>query len=247
MERVQRVKQENGVTLIILVISVVVLGILAVTAIYNGSNGLDTANQQAFISELQMIQAKVNTIYEKRKLSAADKSFYDGIGRNISYLDQTKLEEALGTTPREGFKYYTPEDLEKLDLNNITQAVLINYDTREVISYEGIEIAGKKYHKLEEMSAYLGRNVEQKVQDNTAQPSFTLEKTKIEEGRWRITIKNVKYSSDRVGLESIYYKLSSNTNWRITNQFDIEVTQTGEYEVKVVDTAGKEKIVKIII
>ena len=57
----------------------------------------------------------------------------------------------------------------------------------------------------------------------------------------------MKYSSERVGLEGIYYKLRSSPNWRMTNKFDIEVTQTGEYEVKVVDTAGKEKIVKIII
>ncbi len=243
----EKVKQESGVTLVILIVSVVVLGILAITAINSGSTGLDTANQQAFISELQMIQAKVNTIYEKRKLSAADKSYYDGIGRNVSGLDQTKLNQALGTTAKEGFKYYTPEDLEKLELNNVTQTVLINYDTREVISYEGIEIADKKYYKLEEMSAYIGRNVQQKTPDTTAEPSFTLEKTKIEEGRWRIIIKNVKYSSERVGLEGIYYKLRSSPNWRMTNKFDIEVTQTGEYEVKVVDTAGKEKIVKIII
>lgn len=248
MEKVQILKQEKGITLIVLAVSVIVLAILAVTVVYNGTSGLDTANKQAFISELQMIQAKVNTIYEKRKISASDKSYYDAIGRDISYLNQTKLEEALKDTPREGFKYYMPEDLERLELSNITQAVLINYDTRQVISYEGIEIDGKKYHKLEQLSDYLGRNI---VQDNpsdtVATPSFSLESTKLETSKWKIMIKNVKYSSNNVGLASVKYKLSTSSNWTITNQLEIEVTKAGQYEIKVIDTAGKEKTLQITI
>lgn len=248
MKQEQILKQEKGITLIVLAICVIVLGILAVTAIYSGTSGLDTANKQAFISELQMIQAKVNTIYEKRKISDSDKRYYDLIGRDVSYLNQTKLNAALGGTSREGFKYYMPEDLEKLDLSNITQAVLINYDTRQVISYEGLEINGKKYYKLEQLSDYLGRNIIQDNPSNTEQiPSFTLESTKLETSKWKITIKNVKYSSDKVGLASIKYKLSSSSNWIIVNGLEIEVTRAGRYEVKVIDTAGKEKVVEITI
>lgn len=248
MENGQILKQEQGITLIVLAISVIVLGILAVTAIYNGTSGLDTADKQAFISELQMIQAKVNTIYEKRKISESDKRYYDLIGRDISYLNQTKLNEALGSTPREGFKYYMPEDLERLDLSNITQAVLINYDTRQVISYEGLEINGQKYHKLEQLSDYLGRNIVQEDPSNIEQtPSFTLESTNLETSKWKITIKNVRYSSDNVGLASIKYKLSTNSNWIIANGLEIQVTKSGKYQVKVTDTAGKEKIVEITI
>lgn len=157
MEKVQILKQEKAITLIILAVSIVLLGIIAVTAIYSGNNGIDIANKQNFISEMQMIQAKVNTIYEKRKISSSDKAYYDSIGRDITYLNQTKLNEALGDTNPEGFKYYMPEDLENLELINITQAVLINYDTRQVISYDGIEIDNKKYYKLEDLSDYLGR------------------------------------------------------------------------------------------
>lgn len=248
MEKVQILKQEKGITLIVLAVSVIVLAILAVTVAYNGTSGLDTASKQAFISELQMVQAKVNTIYEKRKISESDKRYYDAIGRDISYLNQTKLNEALGGTPREGFKYYMPEDLERLELSNITQAVLINYDTREVISYEGLEIDGKKYYKLAQISDYLGRNITQEDSSATvATPSFTLESTKLETSKWKITIKNVKYSSDSVGLASVKYKLSTSSNWMITNQFEIEVTKAGQYEVKVIDTAGKEKTVQITI
>lgn len=93
-------KSEKGITLISLMITIIVMLIIAGVATYSGMESVNTAKRTAFISEMEMIQAKVNIIYEKRKTSDKEIQYYDGIGQDISKVNNEKLAEVLKETSR---------------------------------------------------------------------------------------------------------------------------------------------------
>ena len=147
-------KQEKGITLVALVITVLVMSILAGTAISSGRSIIDSNKVIAFIQELKIVQSEVNVIVEKQKQGNTS---YDAIGIEVSRLDtetMTKLVKGplQGKTAEEiiDFKYYRVSDLQQMGIENVNQSVLINLKTREVISVNGIEDAGKMCYKLED-------------------------------------------------------------------------------------------------
>ncbi len=208
-------KNQKGITLITLVITIVILIIITGVVTYNGLESVNTSQKTAFISELEMIQAKVNVIYEERKASSEKIEYYNSIGQDISSLEDTRVNEALGQTSKDGFRFFNQEDLKKLDLDNINQEVLINYDTREIVSLNGFEIDGVKYYKLKDIPNYTGHNIEY-INSNTQAPEFEVEVNKLS-NFWRLTIKNVVYNSN-VTSGILSYKLHSSENWIIVGE-----------------------------
>lgn len=153
-------RENKGVTLISLVIAIMVMAILSGTVIFNGSKAIQTSKKQRFVSELEMIQAKVNTISEKMKDSKTEEEYYTTSGTKINNLDQEKLKLIMGrnpnngtnyTTEADGFLYFNESALDKIGISGITQSVLINFSTREVYSYIGLEQNGKMYYKLKDL------------------------------------------------------------------------------------------------
>lgn len=239
-------KNQKGITLITLVITIIIMIILAGVVIYNGMESINTSRKLAFISELEMIQAKVNVIYEERKESNEKTEYYNLIGQDISNVDKVHLNEVLGQTNKDGFKYFNSSDLKKLDLDNINQEVLINYDTREIISLTGIEIEGVKYYKLKDIPNYIGYNVEYTNQ-NTQAPSFKVSQTKINDNEYRFTIKDVVYNSN-VNGGTVSYKKHSETNWRLNGEnTSFTVAEPGLYDIRFTDKADNATIVQAFV
>jgi len=234
-------KNQKGITLITLVITIVILIIITGVVTYNGVETVNTSQKTAFISELEMIQAKVNVIYEERKTSTEKVKYYNLIGQDISSVDQIRVNEALGELNKDGFKFFDPNDLKKLDLNNINQEVLINYDTREVVSLNGYKIDGIKYYKLKDIPNYIGYNVEY-TNKNTQAPEFTITKTKLNDNEYRLTIKDIVYNSN-VNGGTVSYKLHSDTNWVLNGEnTNFIITKPGLYDIKFTDKVGNETI-----
>lgn len=239
-------KNEKGITLISLAITIIVMLIIVGAATYSGMETIDRSKRVEFISEMEIIQSKVNNIYEKRKLSQEDKEYYDNLGQDISNVSEEKLKTALGEKSEEGFLYFNSENLKELGLDNINQEIIINYNTREVISLTGITLDGKKYYKLEDIPGYTTNNVEY-VNKNREAPSFNVETTKISENEYRVRVKDIVYNSNVKG-GTIKYKLHSETNW-ILNGEDTTLTVTipGLYDICFTDKAGNETVTQELV
>ena len=93
-------KSERGITLVSLMVTIIVILIIAGVATYSGMESVDTAKKTAFISEMEMIQAKVNIIYEKRKTNEQDLEYYNNIGQDINKVSVSKLDTVLSGTSR---------------------------------------------------------------------------------------------------------------------------------------------------
>lgn len=235
-------KNEKGITLITLVITIIVMIIITGVVTYSGLESVDTAKKTTFISEMEMIQSKVNVIYEERKTSSEKIEYYNTIGLDITLVSQDKRDIVLGETPEDGFMYFTPNELKKIDLDNINQEVIINYDTREVISLTGVSIDGIMYYKLKDIPNYVGYNVEYK-NTNTQAPTFNVSQTKIGDNEYRFTLKDIVYNSN-VNGGTVSYKLHSDTNWILNGtSTSFTVKQPGIYDIRFTDKAGNSTIV----
>jgi len=233
---------QKGITLITLVITIIVMSILAGVVTYSGIQSINDTKRMAFISELEMIQGKVNVIYEKIKASESDANYYNNLGIDCSILEDEKITTALGGTSKEGFRYFSTSDLRTIGLDNINQEVLVNYNTREVVSITGIEIDEVMYYKLKDIPNYTGYNVEY-TDTNTEAPTFTVEKTKLSDS-YRFTIKDIVYNSNVTG-GTVSYKLHSDTNWVLNGEnTSFEVNEPGLYDIRFTDTAGNSTVVQ---
>ena len=161
-------RNEKGITILILTITIILMVILAGATINYGVNSLNAAKFQNFSYELQQIQGKVDSIYEKIKLG--DES-YIILGNEIK-----KKKKAMNTLNmvkginylnildsqrdqyyyQENFSYYrylTEDNLENIfDITSNPGDVIINFTTREVISVDGFEYEGRTYYTLSELN-----------------------------------------------------------------------------------------------
>lgn len=208
-------KDEKGITLISLAITIIVLAIITGIAVSASTDSIKSAKKTAFITELEMIQEKVNTIYEKRKLNEEDIAYYNSLGQDVSNVGDPKLLEILKGQSSMGYLYFSKEDLKKLDLDNISQDVIINFSTRDVVSTTGIEIDGNTYYKLLDIPNYSGQKIEY-VNKNTEAPTFDVEVNKLV-GSWQIVLKNITYHSN-VARGTLSYKLNENQDWIIAGE-----------------------------
>lgn len=166
-------KNEKGITLIVLIVTILLMVIIAGIAVSYGTSSLESVRFQNFSFELQQIQGKVDTIYEKIKLAnEEEKANYITLGENVT--ESSEAVETLKTVKRinysnsnmsssdrekyyyeDGVTYYrylSEEDLKnELDITSNPGDVIINFQTREVISVNGFEFEGKVYYRLSDI------------------------------------------------------------------------------------------------
>jgi len=161
-------KAEKGITLISLVITVVLLIILAAVSINAGFDSIGTMKLQNFNYELQQVQGKVDTIYEKIKLGQTE---YITLGSNIT--ESTEAMQTLKTVKNIDYSNIAEEDKENyyyeetnttyrylteaevkevLNISSDPGDMIINFITKEVISVEGFDYDDTTYYTLTEFN-----------------------------------------------------------------------------------------------
>lgn len=146
--------RKDGVTLSILIITIVVLTILAGVTINISRDSLIETKKYNFISELELVQEKMLVVNKEISLGS---SVYNNIGIKYDDLDssmQQKVQEILtqnGVTDYSKYTYMSKEDLSKIGLKNIEQDVIISYGKSIVYSYEGLEINDNMYYSIYEL------------------------------------------------------------------------------------------------
>ena len=133
-------RREKGVTLVALVVSILIMGIIAGVGVYQGTKGVTTAKDSKLMSEVGMVQHAILEQYVKYKTT-----------KNESYLIGTKIEKdsvvqiatEMGInlvnipTTYTNANYYklTANDVQKLGFENTKDEFIVNYVSGEVINY----------------------------------------------------------------------------------------------------------------
>lgn len=145
-------KKEKGITLISLIVTLIVLLIITNTAIFGGIYIFNVARKSKFMSEIELVQGRVNVIHEENKNNVEN---YTNFGQNIEGLSQeiqNRIIVAFQGKNQEGFRYFNNEDLEYIGIEDLKKEFLINLDTREIISVSGVELNGTTYYTLRDLS-----------------------------------------------------------------------------------------------
>ena len=187
-------KKENGITLMSLVITIVILLILASIATYSGIEVIKSSKLTKFTTEMKIMQTQVNELYQK--MQDGDTTIKE-LGKIISEIgNQTQVDdvfEEVGITEDERgkYRYFDKNTIEKLNIEGVSGTFLVNIYKRSVISYEGFQYEGKYYYTLDQLPNGL-YNVEYE-EKNTNKPTFDTNVEKVSEGKWRITVSNINY------------------------------------------------------
>lgn len=130
----RKIKSENGITMMVLVVTIIVLAIIASIVIQYSINGGEYSKEKQLLSDLEIVQHAVYEQYEQYR-TTGDESFL--VGSKASNPDDSRVtwenNNAYWTSNERDKQYYllTPETLKKLDINNSKDTYIVNYYTGE--------------------------------------------------------------------------------------------------------------------
>lgn len=250
----QKVISDRGITLVALIITIVVLFIIAGISVNVGTEVLSETRKKGFYTELEIIQKRVDDI------AATNESYVDTNGNikylkesGTSYLNLTSAKQTILTNilQSEGsglglsasnFRYFTVQDLEeKLNLSEMRYNVFVDFNSRTIIAEEGINIDGQEYHILKN-NIYFSNGSNTNKQ-NVASLEYTV--TNYGANAYKITVIPKNYDGQTKMGGTLRYKPSYSQYWKISDRFDIIVSEATTYEIEYEDE-NKNKIKEII-
>ena len=145
-------KNNNGITLIIVIMTVILLTILMGLII---TSSIDTYYSSKFVSfetNIKLIQKKVDMALEER-------IDYETLGQPLNDEQKAKLAEIIANDNNnmistedptaETLRYFSSNDIkEDFELSDIRGEFVINFANREVISLEGAEKDNVMYYTI---------------------------------------------------------------------------------------------------
>ena len=153
-------REQKGITLISLAIMIVVITIIASISFTTGKDTVELAQREVRISELKVIQAEINSIYEKyindkEIFVRGENRIYKGteiknIGENVSTVSEqaNKALASIGITDKSDFKYFSKEYMKNLGVEGIKNDYIVNIETRQVLSLNGFDYNGTEVYSL---------------------------------------------------------------------------------------------------
>ena len=249
--------KDKGITLVSLVVTIVLLLILSIIAYETGKGTIESAKLSAYRAEMTIMHEEVDNLEQQFRQGKLSETQIANLGQDPTGIEG--VQEAFDgarVSDTDGYKYFTPDDLKALGIENIENDYLINIEKRSVISLNGVKYHGEKYYTISDENLPGGKYIIEH-QDQASEISFDLNEN-IQGDKMKIDITNITYQGD-VKKGTIYYGLGDDTNsdsvttWtKAANEttdtsYTIEVLQEGTYWVKIVDTLGNEEAQKIPI
>lgn len=243
MSKAEKVQHNKGITIVALTITIIVMLILATVTVNVSLNSIEHSKMVKFVAYMQAIQKKVDLIAEYED--------YTKYGENLTNGQKQQLEEILEITISNSNIYRafnTSKILDEFELENIEDNIVVNFETREVISLEGIEYEGKMYYTQYELPGGQTLSTYQETERNITISAENIETT-VNGLNASFTISNISENNC-----TLYYGIkkqdSEEFNWKIiTNKTkagnDIttqNITQSGTYKFKLEDNITKEAI-----
>lgn len=236
---------QNGVTVIALIITIIVMLILASVTIYVGTGNIENSRMVNFVSYMQTIQKEVDFIAEYENYSNYGVEL---TSENISLLQDilnSPNESFLTTSDSTYLRYFDSSHIASdLELENIDDEIVVDFSTREVISLNGIKYEDKMYYTQYYLPG--GQALKQQTEEVTRTVSFGDITSNIDGLNATFTITNINLTNGTLS----YGKMdSSNVIKWITitdytkkgeNVTTKNITESGTYYFKLVDNVTGE-------
>ena len=229
---------QSGITLVALITTIILMLILSTIIVYNGIDSYSKSQIMKFITEMQVIQGRVDTL--------AKSGTYAGIGESVSTkpkgtqaLNAAVANNDLANTDEinlEDYRYLSTDDIATfLEIDNATSDIVVNFKTREVISVDGVDYNGTQHYTQYNLPGGQSLIVEEEIADR-----------EIEEVEITSEINGLNASLEISNISiingSLMYKLESSDSWttisnytKVGQTYEINVSVSGEYIFRLVD------------
>lgn len=244
-----KLKNNKGITIVALIITVILMLILVSVATYSGINTYKNTEVTKFVAQMQLIQTKVDELVEENNIeNIGEEITTDETKKNIIDLAYTNGEIQSNTDEyKNKFKYISRENLElQLDIADIEDDVLVNFETREVISISGVEYGGKKYYTQYKLPNGQTLIYNESVERNL---TFNLE-ISVDGLNSTVSISNISINNGTLSFAETDSE-GDNRNWKtITNYTEKEkvytanISKSGNYTFKLQDNTDTESTLK---
>lgn len=135
-------KNNNGVSLMSLVITIIILLIIASMSIYYGvTKNIDTTTSTVSYGEVFEVCEAVSQRALMNKLNA---SLYPLIGTELSDASPVTVDNI--NYGDDWYRIETTEDFSNLSLENVKRSYLVNYITSEVVTESPVTYENNKYY-----------------------------------------------------------------------------------------------------
>lgn len=246
-------KNNAGITLVTLSITIIVLLILSTVAISSGKQAIENSRLTTFTAEMKIMQSEVNILYDKYSNDGSIKVGYQSyngyaiidVGEEVDTdTYETAFTNAhVDKNDRKNYKVYDKTLIKQLGIDGIERTYLVNVPKRKVISAEGIKYKDETYYTLEDLPNGL-YNPEYSLNENTPKIG-NIEFENIEGDKWRIKVSNIEYEG-YINKWNVKYKLESEKDWNISKETSFIVKESGTYDIKIfndkVESSESKKI-----
>ena len=245
-------KNQKGITLVALSITIIVILILASIGTYAALDTIQSSRLTVFKTELELMQTKVNELYEESKENQEVLNYGENIDNKAKEILNI-VKNTIGITDSDinQFKHYKASFVENdLKLGRMNQEFLVNIAKRSVVSYNGIQYKGQTYYALQQIPNTL-YNV--KYQDKNSSEGekvkFNLTQDRLEDRRWRVNIVDIQKQNSTGYVEEwqVRYKIKGKEYWNTTKDMNFVVTTPGVYQVQLFNDEIESSIKEITI
>ena len=121
----RKMKSESGITMLILVITVIVLGIIASIVVQYSIAGKEYSEEKKLLANLEVVKHAVYQQYEEYKMTE-DRTLIVG-----KLATDNKWQQTSSTGIEDRYYKLTKKDLEELGIKEETDEYIVNYKTGE--------------------------------------------------------------------------------------------------------------------
>lgn len=238
-----KANNNKGITLVILIITIILMLILVSVTTYSGINSYKNMQVTKFVAQMQLIQTKIDEVAEENTTK--------NLGITITEIQKSVLDLAYANNEiqdntneyKSKYVFFSRENLKtQLDLADIEDDVLVNFETREVVSTKGVEYEGKKYY-----TQYKLPNGESLINNETATRTISFEiEVSVNGLNATATVNNISINNGTLSYSETDAE-GNNTNWQtITNYtekdktYSVNITKTGKYTFRLQDNTNLE-------
>ncbi len=239
-EGILKLKEQKGITIIALIITIVVILILASFGTYVAMDTVRHSRLVKFVSYMQVIQRKVDELVADNNTTTlgtlvAETGKQSEIGNILLAAKENGEIQSVDTNH---YRYFNKQALStQLDLDNIEDEIVINFATREVVSLSGIQYESKMYY-----TQYLlptGQQIITQAPAETRSLSFNIAKD-IDGLQATITISNINITNGTLSYREENGSWNVITNYTEQSKNEVAtISKSGTYTFKLTDNTNE--------
>lgn len=243
----KKIKDNKGITLVALIVTIILMLILASVVTYNGIEAYKLAKVSEFVSQLQLVQAKVDEVVNAKSIEELSK-----LGEEVSKDEQINAINSaysngeVTSKDKKMYRYFTKENLlEIFEIDDSSEDVAINFSTREVVSIEGVKYDGSTYYTQYKLPN--GQNIINNREEKDRTADFDTE-ILVDGLNAVVRVKNINITNGTLQFAEKVENEGSKIWETVTNYtekektYDVNISKSGNYTFRIIDNTTSNEL-----